>query len=273
MKRTVAVLWHAAHRARTSTWQIDSYAEVWREEGHRVVHLYGTAEFVPADLLIVHVDLSVVPAEYLEFARRYPRALNAGVRDIRKATFSTLRVTRADGYRGTVIVKSNLNYAGVPERVLRAPTAPRGRFVAGMRSPQDYRIFETAAAVPEDVWNDPEVIVERFAPEMDSGLYVTRAMVFLGDRVTCAKFCGPHPVVNTATSTRMDRVEPHPDMLALRVAMGFDYGKFDYVLRDGRPVLLDANKTVGGRNPPTTPERIAARRYRAEGLWSYFPAE
>lgn len=271
-KRTIAVLWHAGQRGRPpGTYMIDHYAEVWREDGHRVVDLYGTAEHVPADLAIVHVDLSVVPAELLEFAGRYPRALNSGIRDIRKTTFSTLRVTPADGYRGAVIVKSDLNYAGLAERALRAPNAPRGRFLAGLRSPRDYAIFETAAAVPEEIWTDPEVVVERFVPEIEDGSYVTRAMVFLGDRATCAKFYGPHPIVNTTTSTRMERVEPHPEMLALRAAMGFDYGKFDYVLHDGRPVLLDANKTVSGANAPKTPERVAARRWRAEGLYAYLP--
>ena len=56
----------------------------------------------------------------------------------------------------------------------------------------------------------------------------------------------------------------------LRQELGFDYGKFDYVVHDGRPVLLDANKTTGAAGLPLTPELVAARRYRAEGLYSFF---
>ena len=37
-----------------------------------------------------------------------------------------------------------------------------------------------------------------------------------------------------------------PDELrALRRQLGFDYGKFDFVMHEGRAVLLDANKTPG----------------------------
>jgi hypothetical protein len=32
--------------------------------------------------------------------------------------------------------------------------------------------------------------------------------------------------------------------------MGFDYGKFDYVMQEGQPVLLDANKTPGAGHLP-----------------------
>ena len=33
--------------------------------------------------------------------------------------------------------------------------------------------------------------------------------------------------------------------------MGFDYGKFDFILHDGKPVLFDANFT------PTVPENLS----------------
>jgi hypothetical protein len=35
-----------------------------------------------------------------------------------------------------------------------------------------------------------------------------------------------------------------------REALGFDYGKFDYVEHDGEPILLDANKTPTFRGDP-----------------------
>ena len=55
-------------------------------------------------------------------------------------------------------------------------------------------------------------------------------------------------------------------MVKLREQMGFDYGKFDYVIHEGKPILLDANKTVGAGTLPMTEERIRVRRYRAQGL-------
>ena len=51
---------------------VHNFAQVWREEGLEVVYLYGTERFVPADLVLVHVDLSVVPEAYLEFAAQLP---------------------------------------------------------------------------------------------------------------------------------------------------------------------------------------------------------
>jgi hypothetical protein len=78
------------------------------------------------------------------------------------------------------------------------------------------------------------------------------------------------PIVNSSTQVHTEFVEPHPDILRLRKAMKFDYGKFDYVIHEGQALLLDANKTVGAANYPSTPQRVADRRYRAEGLYAFF---
>jgi hypothetical protein len=90
-------------------------AELWRRDGLEVVYLYGTDRFVPADLVLVHVDLSVVPAEYPEFAAQYPVVLNGRICDIRKTATSRYLVQPGDDWDGPVIVKSNLNCGGYPE--------------------------------------------------------------------------------------------------------------------------------------------------------------
>ena len=51
-------------------------AKIWFDDGHKILFLFGVQKFVPADICIVHVDLSVVPDEYLEFASRFPVAIN-----------------------------------------------------------------------------------------------------------------------------------------------------------------------------------------------------
>lgn len=267
MTRRIAVLFHEAQRTWRLNYMVNHYVEVWREHGHEVVLLFGVGEHVPADLLLVHVDLSIVPDEYLAFAARYPTVLNGNVRDIRKSTFSRLRVREGDVVDGPVIAKSELNYAGVPERQLGAANAPRSPYVRSLRSPQDYRIFPGVGDVPAALWADSEVVIERFVPEMEDGSFVARAMMFLGDRVTCEKRLGPHPIMNGPTMTRMEVVAPHPEMLRLREAMRVDFGKLDYVMHDGRPVLLDVNKTVGGGTPRTL--SASGVRFRAEGIQSY----
>jgi hypothetical protein len=271
MKRRIAILFHEKQRGQAMRYLVDYYAEFWREDGHEVFYLFGVAQFVPADLVIVHVDLSVVPDEYLEFAKRYPVALNGEVKDIRKATYSRLLVKPGDAYEGKVIVKSNFNFAAGPERSLGVPLDPRGVSSSFFGSPLDYQIFEHPRAVPHILFDDPNVVVEKFQPEMEDDLYILRSMLFIGDHFSCTRMASRQPIVNGSTRIRADRVEAHPDIVKLGKAMKFDYGKFDYVIHDGQSLLLDANKTTGGATiPSSAPEMLAARRYRAEGLYDYF---
>src|ERR1017187_10351647 len=251
MKHKIAILFHEKDRGRPLNYLINHIAELWREDGHEVVLLFGVTQFVPADLAILHVDLSVVPDEYLEFAKRYPIVLNGEVKDIRKSTFSQLLLKPGDPCDGKVIVKSNYNYAAVPERVLGVPLDPRGVSASFFGSPLDYQIFENPKAVPPLLFADPNIVVEKFQPEIENGLYISRAMVFLGDHATCARMTSKNPIVNSVTSIHTDYVEPHPDMVRLPKAMKFDYGKFDYVIHEGKPLLLDVNKTTAATNLPT----------------------
>lgn len=270
-KKTIAVLWHEQQhpkqqKARVS-YMISRYAEFWQEDGHQVIDIYGPTRVLPADLLIMHVDLSVVPDEYLRFAERYPVVLNGKIKDIRKSTVSTLRVSAQDPWLGPVIVKSDLNFAGIPERRMNAlPSATK----PVMGSPNDYRVFDRLAAVPPMVWTDPHVVVERFMPQIENGEYVIHNMVFLGERATCTKNFSTRPVIHASNQTRSSWVEPHPEVLALRKRLDFDMGKFDYVIYDGKPVVFDTNKTVGVAPGEASPEQRKVRRQRAEGLYTYF---
>ncbi len=268
--RKIAILFHERHRGFTLNYHVQEFAQIWREEGHEVVELFGVNEFVPADLLFVHVDLSVVPEEYLRFGRRYPIVLNGRLRDIRKSSFSKIRLQLGDIYDGKVIVKSDLNYAGKPERFVGASHQIREHGIM-FTSPMEYRVFESIRDVPESVFTDPLMIVERFMPEItEDGKYVMRAMQFLGNQVDCVQFVSDTPIVNGSTGTLTGLVEPHPEMLAARKRMYFDYGKFDYVLHNGHPILLDTNKTVGAGIPNAPEDILAARRKRADGIYDYF---
>jgi hypothetical protein len=270
MKRKIAILFHEKHRGRSLDYLVNHYAEFWREDGHEVIYLFGVTKHVPADLVIVHVDLSVVPEDYLEFARQYPIVLNGEVKDIRKSTYSQLLVKPDDPYDGRVIVKSNFNYAAGPERNLGVSLDPRGVSASFFWSPLDYQIFEHPKAVPQFLFADPNVVVEKFQPEFEEGLYHLRVQLFLGDRVTCTRMASQNPIVNGSTQVRIESVEPHPEIVKLQKAMKFDYGKFDYVIHNGKPLLLDANKTTGAATIHSSPEMVARRRYRAEGLYDYF---
>jgi hypothetical protein len=52
------------------------------------------------------------------------------------------------------------------------------------------------------------------------------------------------PIVKARNvTTRQVLPESPPGVRELRTMLGFDYGKFDYVLQAGRVVLFDANRT------------------------------
>ena len=287
----IVILMHESYRGCRGRYVIELIADLWRSDGHDVVYLYGTREFVAADVCLVHVDLSVVADDHLDFAQRYPVALNGRIRDIRKSRISRQLVRPGDDWEGAVIVKSDLNFGGAPERladarargwidrlVRRVDRKIRGRADAESREsiarhPLDYRIFDRIADVPESIRSRRELVIERFLAERDGERYCVRNMSFLGERASCVLLAGFNPIVNGRTCDRVENVEPHPDALAMRAEMNFDYGKFDYVVVDGRVVLLDANKTVGC-DPSILDDPVLAdlRRWRADGLYDLLEA-
>ena len=282
MAKTVAVLFGEGDRP--ENYVVSALANYWREDGIEVRYLFGTREAVPADLLIVHVDLSVLPADYLRFARRYPRVLNGQVRDIRKRAFSRLLLSRCSDYGGPVIVKTDLNCGGQPEirhfrhQIRRANPLLRlwhrrrlACFIAAQGAAADtYRVYPSLQAVPDEDWDEPSRVVEKFVPERIEGRYAVRTYHFLGNSESFYLLLSDQPVVKGTTGVEARAFEPDPRLRVLRRALGFEYGKFDYVLHEGEPVLLDINKTVGlNTRFLHDPEIEKARRGRARGLHDF----
>ena len=270
--RRIAILFHETDRnIDLSGYRITHLAPHWERDGLEVVPLFGTQEVIPADLVIVHVDLSVVPEDYLAFAGRYPIALNGKVRDIRKSSFSTNLLRPGDDWRGPVIVKSECNFAGHPEVVRGVPRLDGKGLVPIFRSTLDYKVFDRIQEVPDEDFECPDLVVQRFLPEMEDGLFHVRMYMFLGDRSTCTREGANHPIVKSETHVFSETVTPHPDIIAMRRKLNFDYGKFDYVIHNGEAILLDLNKTTGAVSQ-ITPKIEAVRRNLAQGLYSYFEA-
>ncbi len=112
-RKRIAILFHANERSvDLRKYVIANLADIWRKSGLQVVMLFGTKKYVPADLAIVHVNLSVVPEDYLAFARRYPAVVNGHVRDIRKSAISQNLLLPDSPYEGPVIVKTDLKLCG-----------------------------------------------------------------------------------------------------------------------------------------------------------------
>ena len=127
-----------------------------------------------------------------------------------------------------------------------------------------YPIFAATSAVPDEVWGNPGLVVERFMPERDEHGYCVRAWVFCGDRERCTRYRGTHPIVKSATIVAHEPAPVPEEMRAERGRLGFDFGKFDFVVRDGEAILLDANRTPSA--PPPTPEIEASNARLAAGI-------
>lgn len=109
----------------------------------------------------------------------------------------------------------------------------------------DYRIFDHLDQLPPDCFDDPALVVERFIPEPDPAGYALRFWVFCEDQERCNRYVSANPLLKSSSVTSWQPVEVPEELRRLRRKLGFDYGKFDFVLHDGKPVLLDANKTIG----------------------------
>jgi hypothetical protein len=128
----------------------------------------------------------------------------------------------------------------------------------------DYPIFDSPAAVPHGVWQNPNLVVEKFLPDRNAdGDYLLRMWIFLGDREICYQGVSREPVVKGRNMLRREFLDPADLPASLRETrrrLGFDYGKFDFGMANGAVALYDVNRTpafpkiVSG--PPATPEAL-----------------
>ena len=220
-------------------------AQHWKAAGHRVKVHTGFADPPPADMAFLHVDLTVVPRPYLEAMRRYPVAVNGTLGDLRKRSYSQLLVQRDEDYAGPVFVKSDLNSGGRPEAGKRNIARRLGRAPGALAPAASdiYRVYGSIGEVPGAIWERPDLVVEKFLPERDGEAYCLRQYYFLGDAEAGYLLRSREPVVKGESGFSMEPARVAPGIRELRRQMRCDYGKFDYVLRDGRAVLFDANRT------------------------------
>ena len=265
----IVIITHVYDGFRERNFLLRSLAGHWFDAGHDVQLAEGLGDWPDGDVAIMHVDLSLVPVAYREAAKCYPVVINGAAVDVRKRLVSRNLVTRGDDWSGPVIIKTDLNYSGIPEKNAAAcfrrdgkpADLPPGPIVATTRP---YPILASASAVPAEVWDNPGFVVERFLPEQDERGYCVRAWVFCGDRERCTLYHGTHPIVKSATIVAHEPAPVPEEIRAERKRLGFDYGKFDFVVRDGQAILLDANRTPSA--PPPNPEIDASNAQLAAGI-------
>jgi hypothetical protein len=251
----VAILTHRRDRLFDETdYLIHALSKEWESVGLRVAVLRGIGVFTPAGALVPHVDTTVMPSEYRAFARRYTRVVNLGVSDVFRTSFSENLVRAESPEDGPVIVKTNRNHGGLPELRLRRlsrlrllyervrPRPRRWRKVEILDS-GTYPVYPSIAQVPREVFENPRLVVERFLPEREGELYAVRYCYALGSREVTVRLTSKQPVIKGSSSVACERIENSPELAVLRRRLGLDYGKIDFVQRDGRAVLLDVNPT------------------------------
>lgn len=274
-----------------SCYTIYHLAELWRKSGFNVIYVYGVDKPVPADLIIVHIDFSIVPEEYLDYAANYPVALNGKLGNICKSGFSKGLLESDSDWGGEVIVKSDFNYGGIQEQIyssiLRKPHVDLyWRVISKVKrmmgreplfsSAHDYKIFDKINRVPRPWFHSSNAIIEKFVPEIENDLYHIRMFMILGDRWTCERLASPDPIVKDENCVKVEVVEPEAEVFEWCKELKLDYGKLDYVMRDGKPVLLDVNKTVGAagftnkiQNDQRRKYLDKKRKHLSEGICSY----
>jgi hypothetical protein len=127
-----------------------------------------------------------------------------------------------------------------------------------------YRIYPHFDAVPGEYRTAEGMVVERFLPERQGKDFVIRTWLFLGERERCRRFWGSDPMVKAHSIRGMEPSEVPDFIRSERARLGVDYGKFDFVMHGGEPILLDANKTPG--KPPASPNRDELYAHLADGL-------
>lgn len=256
----------------TSVFMIKPILDLMGARGHNVQICADPAALPKGDMLILHVDVTRVPQAYLDAAASFDVTVNGTVADISKSKLSQIRVDQNSAWDGPVIVKSDLNCGGAPEaninrrarRRWKAPPFPEP-FVF-----KSYPIYDHITHVPTDTWMNPNLVVEKFVPEIHPDGFGLRTYIFCGPSERCALHISEERIVKATRIVRFEPAPVPPALRALRERLGFDYGKFDFVMHETGPILLDANKTPAGvTGRGAVAQRIAAgNEVLADGLES-----
>ena len=279
--KKVSILLHKQARYDATRHPLIWYlAEFWKESGIDIEILQGIPDEMPScDVLIAHIDLTVVPAEYVDFINRFPIVINGRLTDISKRRISSNLLGPDDSYAGQVIIKTDKNYGGLPELQFGRRSGDRSMFMTEVQrpwrkvqclNPENYPIFESKNDVPSGVWRNPNLVVEKFIPERDGDLYSKRGIFFMGEKNICERAFGYSPILKANGTIRTESIDAPVELTQIQLDLGLDYGKIDYVVHDGEIHILDVNKTLGGVADDDINREYV--RPLVDGLWPFLDA-
>lgn len=263
---------------------IEPVMSFWRCWGAEIVPVAGADCPRGIDLAIVHVDLSRVPVRYIPRSGEAVEVINGQIRDIRKSACLTDLLKPNSDWAGPVIVKSDENHCGIPERLVfegqwtpeaiayrfrRKWAALRGRYV-GFDGKERYQVLPSLKDAPDWAFY-PGSVVQPFRPEMKDGRYVLREFYFFGDRHYLNAEVGDTQILTSGKQIEGSASAVPAELLALRARLKMDYGKIDYAMVDGEAVAFDINKTPATRTP-ISPGGWALAAELALGIKRYLKA-
>jgi hypothetical protein len=283
-RKTISILLHKKDSPRKgNTHLIWGIIQFWQEMGFHIEVLRGVSGGKPqTDLLLPHIDLTRVPDEYIDYMAGVPHVLNRRVTDISKRRISVDLLSRTDVYEAPVIVKTDNNCGGFPELKMSVVLRIKNRLSHLTRmkpSPfvgksdafvmDKYFLFPTLGDVPEEVWSNPDLVVEKFIPERQENYYGIRVCLFLGNVMLNRRLLSTEPIIKGLPKLS-ETVDVPEELFELRDRMGFDYGKVDYVVHHGKVHVIDANSTPGILADAEVSARICGKL--SQGILSYFEA-
>lgn len=263
----------------------------WEHIGFTVEVVRGIDYFIEADIVIPHIDLTIIPAKYLDYIYRYPIVINKHVLDISKSKISTNIVGRNDPYDGPVIVKTNFNCGGIGEKRISFEERTLYPFLSKLNSklvsklrrkcegrvlwkhvktlnPNHYPIYSSLKEVPKNIFNNKNLVVEKFLVETEGDNYCLRNWLFFAEKGVNVLSRSNKMIIKASNTFQSEEVLIPAELYSIREQLRVDYGKFDYVLRDGKVVLFDVNRTPTFKGPEPSQFVCKAARLLAEGLWS-----
>lgn len=280
-KLRIAVISHAIDGFANGGYLFHRLMDHW-EPGSYELSVVNDPQATPpeADLAIAHVDMTRIDEGYQRLYAQYPYVINGRITDISKRAFSDQIVTRESAWDGPVIVKTDNNFGGMREMEARFRAGDPDASI-NIQRPwkrveclRAYPSYATVSEVPLGVWRNPNLVVEKFLPEQQAdGTFVLRVWVFFGDRGLYYQCESNEPIIKSHnTIRRQDLTEADlPQWLRQRrEELGFDYGKFDFGIIDGKVVLYDVNRTPGTRRADAQSQGAQKNiRHLSEGL-NYF---
>lgn len=237
------------HNFVSRNYLINALIDIWKNSGNTVTVIKGTKSKPKVDLLIPHIDLTKMPERYCDFMSSYANVVNRNVTDISKKRISSNLLNKESVYSGRIIVKPNLNAGGIGEFLSLFPI--RNSRIRNMvlryreRFTKPYRLYNSMDELPGKYFSDKNFVVEKFLPEKEGDVYLLRVFSFLGDRFVNSRVGSLEKIVKRKNIFSRELVTVPDEILRLKEHFEFGYGKFDYVIHNGEPVLFDTNKTPG----------------------------